>query len=170
MPDLAPMNIFQAKALEIVASSAYINAIRRPGRRLVGIRPYIYNVTVGAQTPLTLANGLVTQTIDTQADSDFALAYLSACVNISVNGDMKVNRNLLLQITDTTTGKNWYNIPTVMTLVAGGGGFPFVYPAQRVIPANTTLLFGVQNRDATQDYNNAFLSLGGIRLFYASNQ
>lgn len=161
-------NDFQQKYLQILADSPYIRSVAKPGRTILGIETYVYNATVGtAAIPLTLANGAVTATLDTQADSDFVLTYLSASVNITANGDMKVNRNLTLQIQDTSTGKLFFNNPTVMTLVAGAGGFPFIFPAPRVINANTTLLFTVQNRDTTQDYNQAFLALGGSRIFYA---
>lgn len=161
-------NIFQQKYLEILADSPYIRSVRKPGRTIIGLETYTYNAVVGtAARPLTLANGDVTAQLDTEADSDFVLAYLSACVNITANADMKVNRNLTLQIQDTSTGKTFFSAPSVMTLVAGGGGFPFIFPAPRVIDANTTLLFTVRNRDVTQDYNQAFLSLGGTRIFYA---
>lgn len=164
-----PSNDFQAKYLQILADSPYIRSVAKPGRVIVGMETYVYNAVVGtAAIPLTLANGAVQATLDTQADSDFVLTYLSASVNIASNGDMKVNRNLTLQIQDTSTGKLFFNVPSVMTLVAGAGGFPFIFPAPRVINANTTLLFTVQNRDATQDYNQAFISLGGTRIFYAN--
>lgn len=165
---MAAANIFQQKYLEIVANSDYIKSVRKPGRTIVGIESFVYNVVIGtAAVPLTLANGAVQATLETQADSDFVLTYLSACANITANDDMRFNRNITLQIQDTSTGKLFFNVPTVMTLVAGGGGFPFVFPAPRVIDANTTLLFTAQNRDTAQNYNQAFLSLGGTRIFYA---
>lgn len=165
----AASNAFQRKYTEIVANSPYIASVRKPGRQIVGFETYIYNAVIGtAALPLTFANGAQTTTLETHSDSDFVLAYLSACVNISANADMKFNRNLVLQIQDTSTGKNFFSAPTVMTLCAGGGGFPFVYPAPRVIDANVTLLFTAQNRDTGQDYNQMFVSLGGTRIFYAN--
>lgn len=165
---MRPTNIFQQKYLELLTGSDYIRSVAQPGRRIVDIETYVYNVQSPAATPLTLAAGAVQATLETQADSDFVLAYLSACFNISANADMQFNRNVTLQIQDTSTGKNWFSQPTVMTLVTGGGGFPFVNVAPRVIRANTSLLFTFQNRDTTQNYNQAFLSLGGTRIFYGS--
>lgn len=156
----------QAKYLELLSNSPYIASVRKPGRTIIGMETYVYNVVVGTAGSLTLGTD-VQATLETQSDSDFVLSYLSACVNITANGDMKSNRNLTLQIQDTSTGKLFFNVPTVMTLVAGGGGFPFIFPAPRVINANATLLFTVRNRDATTNYNQAFLSLGGTRIFYA---
>jgi hypothetical protein len=153
--------------LQILANSPYIKSVAKPGRTIAALETYVYNTVIGtAAIPLTLANGPVSSTLDTQADSDFVMTYLSASVNITVNGDMKVNRNLTLQIQDTSTGKLFFSAPTVLTLVAGGGGFPFIFPAPRVINANTTLLFTGQNRDTAQDYNQMFVALGGTRIFY----
>jgi hypothetical protein len=161
---MAATNIFQQKYLQLLADSPYIRSVAKPGRTIIGLETYIYNVVVGPP----LNNGVdVTATLATQADSDFVMTYLSACANINENDDMRTNRNITLQIQDTSTGKFFFSQPTVLTLVAGGGGFPFVFPAPRVINANTTLQFTCRNRDATTNYNKVFLSLGGTRIFYA---
>lgn len=160
-------NAFQQKYLQLLIDSPYIRSVAKPGRTITGLESYVYNTTVGTTAlPLTLANGAVQTTLDMQADSDFVMTYLSAAVNITANGDMKVNRNLTLQIQDTSTGKLFFSAPAVMTLVAGGGGFPFIFPAPRVINSNSTLLITVQNRDTAQDYNQAFIAFGGTRIFY----
>jgi hypothetical protein len=161
-------NDLQQQYLEILAATPYLASVRKPGRTIVNMETFVYNAVIGTTAlPLTLANGIQTTTLETFSDSDFVLTYLSASVNITANGDMKFNRNLTLQIQDTSTGKNFFNLPTVMTLVAGGGGFPFVYPAPRVINANVTLLLAAQNRDTAQDYNQMFVAMGGVRIFYA---
>ena len=51
--------------------------------------------------------------------------------------------------------------------MAGGGGFPFIFPAPRVIRPNTNLLLTALNRDTAQNYVQMFLTLGGTRIFYA---
>lgn len=162
------MNDIQKRYLELAAQSPYLRSVLTPGRQVVDFQSFVYNATIGtAALPLTLANGAQNANLEIQADSDFALTYLSACVNIAANGDMKVNRNLTLQIQDTATGKLFFSQPTVVTLAAGGGGFPFIYLNRRVIRANTTLLLTAQNRDTGQDYNQMFVALGGTRIYYA---
>ena len=163
------MNDLQTRYLELAAQSDYLRTILKPGRRVVDFQSFIYNAVVGtAAQPLTLANGPLTTVLDIQADSDFAVTSLSACVNVTANGDMKVNRNLTLQVQDLSTGKVFFSQPTVVTLVAGGGGFPFIFPAPRVLNANTQLLITAQNRDTGQDYNQLFLGFEGTRIFYAN--
>lgn len=166
---VAGNNRFQQKYMEILAASPYIASVAKPGRTIIGMATFIYDVVIGtAALPLTLANGPQTATIDTHADSDFVLSYLSASVNETALGDMKYNRNVTLQIQDMSTGKLFFNQPTVMVLVAGAGGFPFVFPAPRVINANVSLMFTAQNRDTVVNYNQMFVSLTGTRIFYAN--
>lgn len=161
---------FAQRYFDLTNQDPYIQSVARPGQVIVKKMPYEYGTVIGGPAPalpLTLANGAVTATIITLADSDFVLTSIAACVNITVNGDMKFNRNLTLQIQDTSTGKLFFSAPTVTSLVAGGGGFPFIFPAPRVIRPNTGLLLTAQNRDTGQNYNQMFVTLGGTRLFYA---
>ena len=160
---------FDQSYLNVIASTPYIQSVARQGRQIIKLETFTYNVVIGtAATPLTLANGNVTATLTTQADSDFAFAYLSGGVNIAANGDLKFSRNVTLQIQDQSTGKLFFNQATVMQNVMGGGGFPFVFPAPRVILPNASLLFTARNRDTLQDYNQMFLALTGTKIYYAS--
>lgn len=165
---MAVANIAQ-KYLDVIASTPYIQSVARPGRQIVKLETFTYNVVIGtAATPLTLANGSVTATLTTQADSDFAFAYMSGGVNISANTGLVYNADLTLQIQDQATGKLFFNQPTLYSLVCGAGGFPFVFPAPRVILPNASLLFTAKNRDTFQDYYQMFLSLTGTKIYYAS--
>ncbi len=160
-------NDFAQRYFELTNQDPYIQSVARPGATIVKKMTYVYNVVIGsAAAPLTLANGPISQPVTMLADSDFVLADLSACVNITANGDMKVNRNLTLQIQDTSTGKFFFSQPAVMGLVAGAGGFPFQYAAPRVLRPNATLILTAQNRDTGQDYNQVFVALSGTRIFY----
>lgn len=164
-----PANDFAQRYFELTNQDPYIQSVKRPDQVLVKKMPYAYEAFIGtAAVPLTFANGAQVATLTTLADSDFVLTSLAASVNITANGDMKFNRNLTLQILDTATGKSFFNVPTVVTLVAGGGGFPFLFPAPRVIRPNATLILTAQNRDTGQDYNQMFVALGGTRLFYGA--
>ncbi len=154
---------FEQKYFEWLQSTPYIQSVKRPGREIINLETYTYDVEIGG--PLNL-NVDVQNTLTTHADSDFVFAQLSGCVNITANGDMKYNRNLTLQIQDQSTGKLFFSQPTVLTLVAGGGGFPFNFPSPRVVAPNASLLFTVRNRDTSQNYNQVFLALQGTRIFY----
>jgi hypothetical protein len=166
-----PASDFARRYFDLSNQDPYIQSVARPGQTIIKKMPYEYGAVIGtAAAPLTFANGALTATIITLADSDFILTSLAVCVNIAVNGDMKFNRNLTLQIQDTSTGKFFFSAPTVTSLVAGGGGFPFIFPAPRVIRPNTGLLLTGQNRDTAQAYNQMFITLGGTRIFYAEDR
>lgn len=161
-------NDFADRYFALSNQDPYIQSVARPGQTIVKKMPYNYGVTVGdAATPLTLAAGPVSKTLTTLADSDFIMTGIAGEVILDANSDGKFNRNLTLQVQDTSTGKFFFSAPTVITLVVGGGGFPLIYPAPRVIRPNTGLLFTMQNRDTGQNYLSAFLTIVGTRLFYA---
>lgn len=159
---------------ELSNQDPYIQSVKRAGQNILKKMPYEYGGIVGgplsaagvATTPLTLAAGAVQTTVSMQADSDFVLTSLAVAVNITANGDMKFNRNLTLQIQDTSTGKFFFSAPCVTSLVGGGGGFPFIFPAPRVLRPNIVLLLTGQNRDTAVNYNAMFVTLGGTRIFY----
>lgn len=158
---------FDQRYFELSNQDPYVQSVKRQGGVLVKKMPYQYGAVVGsAARPLTLANGAITQPLTTLNDSDFAVTSLAVGVNISANADMKFNRNLTIQIQDTATGKFWFSLPVVTSLVAGGGGFPFIFVANRIIRPNSTILITAQNRDTAQDYFQMFVTLGGSRFFY----
>ena len=170
---MAP-NSFAQRYFELTNQDPYIQSVARPGQTITKKMPYEYGVIIGGQTVngvvqplLTLAAGAITSTLATLADSDFVLSAISASVNINANSDMKFNRNLTLQIQDASTGKYFYSAPTVMALSAGGGGFPLVYAAPRVLRPNTILNVTAQNRDTGQDYQSMYITFHGTRIFYA---
>lgn len=158
-------NDFASRYFELTQQSPYVRAVARPGQVIVKMMPYEYGVVIGPT--LTIGGAPLTALMTTLADSDFVLTSLSASVQLTVNGDMKYNRNVTLQIQDTSTGKYFFSAPTVMSLVAGAGGFPFIFPAPRVIRPNTSLLVSAQNRDTAVAYYQMFVTFGGSRIFYA---
>lgn len=169
----APTNDFARRYFDLTNQDPYIQSVARPGQVIIKKMPYEYGAVIGGpapKLPLTLANGTVTEPLTTLADSDFVFTSLAAGVNLTANGDLKFNRNLTLQIQDAATGKVFFNVPTVSSLVAGGGGFPFIFPAPRVIRPNTTLILSARNRDTSTNYNAMFVVLGGTRIFYETNR
>lgn len=159
-------NEFQSRYLEILKNSPYIQSIAKPGRTIQNIEYYCYNIAIGtAAAPLVL-NVPQTATIETQADSDFAATFLSGSVQETANALAVFNWNLTLQIQDLSNGKLFFNIPTVMGLVTGAGGFPFVLPAPRVINPNSSLAITVMNRDTVINPISAFVAIHGTRIYY----
>lgn len=162
------MSKFAEKYLQILAESPYIKAFAKPGRPIRSIQYYCYNLRVGSAAAPLVVNVPQVGYIETQADSDFITTYMSAGILQLANGVMTFNRNVTVQIEDQSTGKKFFSAPTIMGLVAGAGGFPYVFPAPRVVNPNTNVAITVTNRDTTTSYEAFFLALHGTRIFYAS--
>lgn len=155
------MNEFQRRLLDAVQNGAWIASVARQGRTIVDLDYYNYNTEIGP-----VASGASAQaTIQIQSDSDFAIAFMSG-VEV-VNNTPTTNHYTLLQITDTGTGKTFFNAPTMFQLVMGTGGLPFYLPAPRVVAPNTNLQINVQNVSSAADATY-YINLLGARIYYGN--
>lgn len=158
---------FQARYLALLAQTPYLMGIAKPNRKILGVEYYCYNGQVGSTGSPLVVNVPQTTNIITQADSDFAITFISAGVQEAANNALVYNDNIAWQIQDTSNGKLFFNVATVIGLTSGAGGFPFVLPAPRVINPNTTLLVTATNRDAAISPTGLFFAFHGTRIFYA---
>lgn len=160
------LDAFQQRYLEIINASPYLKSITKPGRQIQNVEYYVYNTQVGSVASPLVLNVPQISTIETQSDSDFAITFISAAVQELVNNVVVYNWNMTLQFQDLSTGKTFFNIPTVMGLVSGGGGFPFVLPAPRILNPNTNLAVTCMNRDTVTNPQIAYVALHGTRIYY----
>lgn len=169
---MATLDEIQTRYLEVLNSSPYLKSVLQPGRLAVEIEYYCYNGQIGTAAIPLAPNVPQTVTFDTQADSDFAVTFITGAVQEVANGAMNFNDNVAIQFLDTSTGKTYFSVPTVMGLVSGAGGFPYVLPAPRVIRPNTTIQVTAINRDTVVNGGAGpvtfFFALHGTRIFYAS--
>lgn len=155
------MNEFERRALDIAQYSAYLAAYARDSKKIVNIEYFTYNVNTGA-----LAAGAGTQSIiQIQSDSDFVMQYMSGVAAVA-GGSVDALPNVTVQITDTGSGKTLFSNPTILGLVMGAGGFPFLMPAPRVFAPNTNVKFDLVNQSGT-NYGSVSLSMIGARIYYA---
>lgn len=162
----------QSRYLDVLNNSPYMKSILQPGKRANEIEYYCYNGQLGTAAVPLAPNVPQTITFDTQADSDFAVTFMTGAVQEITGAGMAFNDNVAIQFTDTSTGKTFFNRPTVMGLVTGAGGFPFVLPAPRIIRPNTTIQVTAINRDTVVNGGagpvTLFYALHGTRIFYQS--
>jgi len=162
---------FQQQFLNELIATPYYASVLKPGRRVASLQYYAYNGRVGTDA-VPLASGIPQiSKFDTQADSDFAMTFISASVQEVINGPMAYNDNLAVQIQDLSTGKFFFNRPTSLSLVTGAGGFPFVLPAPRVLNPNTAIAVTGINFDTIVNAGagpvGLFYAFHGVRIFYA---
>lgn len=162
------MNEFQRKYLDILAQSDYISSVARPGKKILNIDYYAYNARIGTDAvPVAATGGVGQAQVQIQADSDFVLSYISGGAQQTANDTINSAQSILVQMTDTGSGKKYFNQPTLLPIMAGQGGYPFMLPAPRVLNPNTILQIDVQNL-MNISFVGIFFAFHGARIFYAS--
>jgi hypothetical protein len=155
------MNDFERRALDIAQSSTYLTVYARQGQTITGIEYFGYSAEIDA-----LAAGATnTTTFQVLSDSDFVCTYLTGSAVNPANGQVDAVPQALLQITDTGSGKTFFNQPSFMGLVTGQGGYPFLLPAPRLIAPNTNIQYQVQNI-LTAGTRTYYLTMLGARIYY----
>lgn len=151
---------FQKRYLEVLRQNSYIKEVARRDRKVIGADFFSYNINISAVASGAVSSGRVT----IQADSDFVLAYMAGSQVVS--NAVVASPVSTIQITDTGTGRTFFNTELPFGSVFGSGGFPFLLPAPRVFAPNTTILAEITNINsaAAADYYMNFL---GTRIYYA---
>lgn len=161
------MNEFERKYLDILKRNDYIAAVARPGREIVAIDYYAYNTVIGSPAAPVAAGGSAQALIQIQADSDFVMTHIAGGSQVLVTNQISYTAPVLMQLTDTGSGKRYFSSPTPMASVAGSGAFPFLLPSPRVLQPNTNLQIDVFNLGANP-LEQISLAFHGARIFYAS--
>lgn len=127
--------------------------------------------------PVSFGSGLAPATsvqanITIQSDSDFE--WLKSTYYANKHGattpiSADVDIPLTIQITDTGSGAQIFNIATPFQTVAGRQGLPFVNPVSRLFTKNSTINFSVANIDAADTYDNIFFVLLGRKIWNYQN-
>lgn len=143
-----------------VAMSAYLKDFVRPGAAISAIDYFVYNANVAA----VVQNTATQMMILTQSDSDFVLTNISGAGIAAAAPTPRTPATL--QITDTGTGKTFFNQATLFEQICGLGGFSFTLPTPRVIMPNTKLLIDLLNLGVANV--DIWLSLIGARIYYAT--
>jgi hypothetical protein len=157
------MNEATRRLLDAVQNAAWIAAVARVGQKIKSIDYYNYNVGPNQGLSAIAVAGTGQATIQIQADSDFAIAYMSGSAVVS--GAVVTNPVATIQLTDTGTGKTFFSSPTLFSLVMGQGGLPFYLPAPRVVAPNTNLQVNISYLAgaAAADF---YVNLLGARIYY----
>lgn len=158
------MNEFYRRLYDIVGRNSYIASFADPNREILDIDNYSYSVENSAATPI---NNVTVRAFDIpmDTDSDFVFTYISGAAVLNGETTLTLNPAILLQIFDQSSGRNYFNAPVPMGIIAGYAGFPFLLTSPRVVRARTTLTV---TAIAAQNviFNTFALSFGGSRIFY----
>jgi hypothetical protein len=169
------MNEFERRLLDIVEHNFSMGLYADPSRKILNIENYAYSCESFAAPGVNDISPTNPKSFNLimDSDSDFVLTYMSggATVNFAAN-QTKVQWNpaLLVQVTDKSTGRTYFNQPTPLPMIAGMNGFPFLMSSPRVIKPRTTIKIDAStaNNDAQSLYNGFFFTLHGAKIYYAS--
>lgn len=172
------MNETQRRLLDAAKRNSALSIFADPTRRLLLIEPYTY--TVDFMVPLAGATRIrpgvpFATDVIMDSDSDFVMTDISAgsLMNFAVaQTKLQWNPALLLQITDKSAGRTYFNTPTLLPLVAGFNGFPFILASPRVLKPRTTLHLDVMTAttDNNAQYFGFFLCFHGAKIYYGGSQ
>lgn len=109
------------------------------------------------------AGAAAEQTIQILADSHFELQKLSFFADIAGAAQTDSSRVLPLvtiQITDTGTGEQLFNIPVPIPAIMGDGRIPFILPTTRVFDPSAAVIVSLVNYSAATAYLTRVLLIG----------
>lgn len=166
------MNEHQRRLLDVVEASSYIATFADPARKILAVEPYTYSIDALAVNITSAAAQSFNLIMN--SDSDFIATMFSGGARIAVGPVPSHDQNcieftpaLLLQVTDQSSGKTYFNRPTPLGLICGAGGFPFLLSSPRIIQARTTIAVSAQGAVAGATFNNFYFSMHGAKIFYA---
>lgn len=123
---------------------------------------FVYTVPFGNLA--ASANAVVS--IQIQADSDFLWLKSSYYGILHGAADPQPDSTIipmLLQITDTGSGRQLFSAPTPWEDIAGFKGLPYVLPIPRIFLANSSVQFTLTNMDGASEYDNLFFTMQGAK-------
>jgi len=114
-----------------------------------------------------VAGEAATGNINIQADSAFQLQKLTYFADIAAAPQTDSSRVLplvMLQMTDTGSGRNLFSTAVPIPSIFGTGNLPFILPAPKEFSAKATISVVVSNFSAATTYNLR-LTLIGQKVF-----
>lgn len=126
---------------------------------------FVYGINFLALAPA----GATTGAIQIQADSEFELQKLAFFADIAGAAQEAQTRVLPLvtvQVTDTGTGRQAFNLAVPIPAIMGDGQIPFILPTTKIFSPNSSLAFAITNYSAATTYNLRLLLIGAKLFTY----
>lgn len=174
------MNEFERRLLDTVKFTSWIASFADPAREVVGIENYAYTAAMARGASLTAATvDGIDMPLIMDSDSEFIVVYMSGAAVVdapvivapaNANRITEYTPAIAIQVTEQSSGKTFFNIPTPMPLVCGAGGFPFVLSSPRIILPRTTLTVHAEapdGVDAAVSFSQLQVVLHGAKIYYA---
>lgn len=159
------LNEFWRKLYDTVGCNSWVATFADPTRKIACIDTYTYSVDyLNTVTPVT--NAGLSSNLIMDSDSDFVAQYFSCGAVVAGTTAVIPNPAINVQITNKSSGKNFFNAPSPVPMIAGYAGFPFILTSPRVIKPRSTLMVSYASILAGQSFSGFFFSIHGARIFY----
>lgn len=125
---------------------------------------FIYTLAVTNLAP----GGTNNATVNIQADADFIVTKMTGMADVAGAGqtfNTLVIPLVRVQLTDTGSGRNLFDVATDMSAIAGSAYLPYILPVERRFSANSTIQATFTSYDAAQTYANVRLYLHGYKAW-----
>lgn len=160
---------FHTQLLDMIEYTDYMATFADPTRQLVDVEPWAYTIdgeVLSANITATAAQVFKTPM---QGENDFVMFGINGFARTAVNPygatALVVNPALLVQISDLSTGRTFFDSPTPMPFIAGQGGFPFLLPGCKIVKPRATLQTTVISAQVVT-WTGFYMTFHGARLWY----
>ena len=109
------------------------------------------------------ASGSATAQVNIQSDSHFLIELITGVVTDVTNATFLANVPELVNLTDSGSGRNFFDKPVHWNNLFGTAQLPGVLPFPKIINAGSTLTVGLTNLEATA--RNVRISFIGFKVF-----
>lgn len=156
-------NAFRTQLLDMVGYTDLVATFADTGRPIVDIDTFTYSID--SNGPLITPAAPATFTTQMAGDNDFVLFSMSGMGRDNGTTDLMFNPALLVQITDATQGRTFFDRACPMPLIAGAGGWPFLLTGPKVLRARTTLKTTFSCAQA-RNFSGVYFCFHGGRIWY----
>jgi hypothetical protein len=118
---------------------------------------------------IAAAGGAATSSFNVQSDSDFLITQVQAAVNDPAAPETPLSGSgLLVQVTDSGSGRQLYDRQVPLLNVAGTGALPGFYPWPKFIDRSSTVSATITNNRADAQDVRVRLTFVGFKVFSRS--
>lgn len=159
------LNEFWRKLLDAIQYTDYIATFADPTREILNIDTYAYSVDGNVLPANITATASQSFNVIMDSDSDFVCTGMSGYGRALGSTLMMVNPAMLVQITDRSSGKTFFQAAAPMPMICGQGGFPFLPTSPRVVKPRSTLTLTARSAQV-QSFTGFYFTFHGGRIYY----
>jgi len=118
----------------------------------------------------TIAPGDANKPITVTVQNDSQFLWQKTAFFCDIGGAVQTQSSRVLplvsmQVFDTSSGRQQFNVPVPVPAIAGDGQFPFILPEPRLLVPKSTITIELSNYSAATTYVNLHILMIGTKIF-----